>query len=192
MKISILTPTGDRPASLLRQKRYIQRSVYPKSWKIEWIVVDDGQKPFDPGDCSYHRREPDGPNSLERNMYSIGQLDSEYVMIWEDDEWYGPNRIKDQIKAIDKSTKHMHGYREGIYYHLPSRGYRQMRNNDHASWCETVMTTELWNKLIEFILKPKGDTVYLDIKMWRMFGPEHGFLTDNVPNRCTLGLKGLG
>ena len=189
MNVTIFTPTGDRPASLMRQKRYIQRSIIPKTWNVNWLVVDDGVVPFNPGDCEYRRREPDGNSSLERQVKFVGNLDTDYVLIWEDDDWCSPHRIRNQIKLLHKSQKHLHGYSCGVYYHIPSQGYRKMQNGDHASFCETAMTAVLWNRFVEIYLSTVGKKVFLDLELWGVFR-QYGVLTPNEP-RVSLGLKGL-
>jgi hypothetical protein len=189
MHITIITPSGDRPTSLLRQKRYIKRSLYPKSWKIKWVVIDDGILPFDPKGCEYHRREPDGPGSLERQVRFLGKLKTDFVLIHEDDDWYSPHRIRNQINLLNKSQKHLHGFSHGIYYHVPIRGFRRMENGGHASFCETAMTAELWNRFVDLYLTPAGNKVFLDLELWKLFS-QYGVLTPPEPRVC-LGLKGL-
>ena len=106
MKVCCLTCTGDRPLALSRAKYYIQRSRYPVEGTVEWVVVDDGITPYNPGECTYLRRSPDGPNSLGRNLlYGLiyianSLLIPDYVIIHEDDDWYHPDRIVTQVDKL--------------------------------------------------------------------------------------------
>src|SRR5688572_20427921 len=133
-KVCLLTPTGDRPLQLARSRTYVERS--RTEHEVEWVVVDDGLVPFDPGGCRYLRRTPDGAPSISRNvLFGIPHCDGDYVLIWEDDDWYSADRV--QAQAARLAQVPMHGWGQTMYYHVGASKYLLFDNMEHAAFFET-------------------------------------------------------
>lgn len=163
MKIACLTCTGDRPKMLERSKYYLERSTL----QAEWIVVDDGITPFNPGGCRYLRRKPDGPNSLARNMlHGLRECNADIILFWEDDDWYAPTRIQNQVAGMRKCS--LHGWRNSIYYNIAHRCWHAHMNTRHSSLFETGIRADLKAGLISLIEKDVNNP-FIDLKLWQEF-----------------------
>ena len=196
MRIAVVTPTGDRPGSLARQSHYLERSILPPETKPHWIVVDDGKNPYSPPApqgwyTSYFLRKDQSGCSLVMNlMLGLSHaltLSPDYVFIWEDDDWYGPDRIIDQLDYLLRGRP-MHGYFNSLYYHVPLQRFKLMPNKT-ASLFEMAFTGELVEPILDFLSAYDGDGKGLDGKLWRMFSG----LKQAPPRKkfTSIGLKGL-
>lgn len=192
-----LTPTGDRPESLALSKFYYERA---KSYylqnngdSLEWWVVDDGITPFDPGGCKYLRRQPDGPNSLGRNLsyaFESGVLEAEQILMWEDDDWYASTRIHNQARQLNRWT--LHGYSQSIYYHLGLQGYFQHENFQHSSLFETAMRRET-AQAFKAVIDSNINEPFLDLLLWkRVQGKLHPHCGEAIGIKGAKGRPGLG
>jgi hypothetical protein len=183
MKICCLTCTGDRPEMLKRSKFYFERAIKP--CLVEWVVIDDGVVPFNPGGCSYYRREPDGPNSLGRNtLYGLDRCNCDYIFFWEDDDWYSPLRITNQIRKV---TMHgLHGYTNSIYYNIKYNCYYIHNNTRHASLYETALSATYKDAVKKLIIKNMNNS-FIDLIIWRELW-HLGRLDRN--NYTAVGIKG--
>jgi hypothetical protein len=182
-KVCLLTPTGDRPLQLSRSRTYVERS--QTEHEVEWVVVDDGIVPFDPGGCRYLRRAPDGAASIGRNiLFGIPHCDADYVLVWEDDDWYSPLRVQAQTERL----KHvpMHGWGTTMYYHVGASRFLVFDNTQHAAFFETGFQRKRLEALVPFMAS--SNKQFLDLLLWRMF-PGLGSV-DRSPRLC-VGMKGL-
>lgn len=167
MKIICLTPTGDRPDSLALSRFYFERARDYFGNDVTWMVVDDGIIPFDPGGCTYIRRKPDGPNSLGKNLkyaFANGALEGESILMWEDDDWYAPTRISNQLRYLNRWP--LHGYSKSIYYNLRVGGVFQHENFLHSSLFETAMRRETAQTFDALINNHLGEP-FLDLLLWK-------------------------
>jgi len=202
MNVVVVTPTGDRPASLARQARYLQRSVLPAGTNPSWIVIDDGVVPYAPPRIDgwrtvYSRPKPMQGISLLRNLV-VGLAEAvlcgpDYVLIWEDDDWYSPSRIENQVGALirGKADKvYLHGPASSIYYHVPQRMWRLMPNPRHASLFETAFSKELIFPMMEYFKDVEGDRISVDRSIWSHFSSS-GKIDPVTVCRDSVGIKGM-
>lgn len=184
-KTVCLTLTGDRPALLDLSRKWFERS--DKIGTVDWLVIDDGVTPHNPGGCQYVRREPDGPNSLIRQLKFALPLCASYdnILIWEDDDWYALDRAKDQICNLMWNPKPLHGYGRAIYYHLTAKGFVQHCNTDRASLCAMAFRSEF---IPNILACADSNDPFIDLRIWKMFGKSHG--TISLDNKKTVGIKG--
>ena len=182
-KVCLLTATGDRPQQLSRSRFYVERSV--TACEVEWVVVDDGVTPFNPGGCRYLRRTPDGPGSIARNiLWGIPHCDGDYVLIWEDDDWYSPLRIQAQTERLAKVP--MHGWGQTMYYHVGTHRYIVFDNMQHSAFFETGFQRKQLESFVPFIAS--SNKQFLDLLLWRTFA---GTGTVEPSQRRCVGIKGL-
>lgn len=183
--IACLTPTGDRPQALALSKKYFERARDNYGSDVKWIVVDDGNTPFNPGSCIYLRREPDGPNSLGRNLlhgFKIA-VEAEHILMWEDDDWYSATRITNQVKQLNRWG--LHGYNKSVYYNVQVNGVYEHENYTHSSLYETAMRRETAQRFVELI-KNNVNERYLDVLLWKHIKGKVA-----VQNRDCIGIKGM-
>lgn len=187
--ICCITPTGDRHSSLTLSRSYFERAkahyFTKEDTDVRWLVVDDGIDPFNPGGCEYLRRMPDGPNSLGRNLkfgFANGALDAEHILIWEDDDWYAPTRIVNQVKQLNRYP--IHGYSQSVYYNVALKGVFRHENFSHSSLFETAMTRET-AQMLDAIITKNIDEPFLDLLLWKAV---KGKLTPHCGE--AIGIKG--
>lgn len=200
MNVSIVTPTGDRHHSLARQARYIARSVLPQGTKLTWIVVDDGKDPcrlMSLGvDVVCIPQAPMDGCSLVRNLLA-GVVESiyhnpDYVLFWEDDDWYAKDWIASQLEPLVNGKEkrvYMSGPARSLYYNVPMRIWREMANNSFSSMYETAVSKEILFPLIEFLKESVRQSKGIDRKMWGRFANRSA--TFHPKERRSIGLKGM-
>jgi hypothetical protein len=191
-QVYVITCTGARPEAFALCEKYMRRQTL-KDWT--WIVVDDyehatpctmGQtvirpEPFWPGN-SVH-------NTLNRNMVAglraVGTGSEDYVIFVEDDDWYSPTYLAEQVAALSSfSDKQMVGQIPACYYHVKIGVYKVFDNRDHASLCQTAIRGTLVPALIE--LCESGD--WIDVTFWgRKASVSHTY----AGNKSVVGIKGL-
>jgi glycosyltransferase involved in cell wall biosynthesis len=104
--VSALMVTRNR-ANLARRA---VRCFAQQTWQNkELVIVDDGAEDYEPilapwrdqVTLHYHRYAPDPDRRLgaARNL-SLDAANGEFLMQWDDDEWYHPDRIAVQMEAI--------------------------------------------------------------------------------------------
>lgn len=180
MQIACITCTGDRPEMLERSKFYLERSTQ----HAEWVVIDDGIVPFNPGGCTYLRREPDGPNSLARNLlYGLERTQADMYLFWEDDDWYAPTRIATQCAALRRHA--LHGWRNSIYYNIALRCWHAHMNTRHSSLFETGIREDLKSGIVAMLKASQNP--FVDLRIWREYWA-HGKIEKH--DRQAIGIKG--
>ena len=75
----------------------------------ELVIIDDGDEDYEPMlaeyrqsfPIHYHRIQPEPSTYLGqlRNL-SLSRANGEFLVQWDDDEWYHPERIERQMRAI--------------------------------------------------------------------------------------------
>jgi glycosyltransferase involved in cell wall biosynthesis len=187
--ITLLTPTGGRPYQMRLSEIYKNRQ--KTKLNIQWIVIDDFKdtaqtdydcdlvivrKPFwKPGDKTL------GQNILEGMKF----IESDFVLFWEDDDWYHPDYIQFYYEQLQKCDLFGQGFAR--YYNVNSGGYRVWDNKRHASLCQTGMRTE---KLLENAnLFERLDCPFYDLQLWRARRIRKHIDVHSMP--YCIGMKGM-
>ena len=185
-KICCLTLTGDRHETLNQARYYFKRSYLEQP--VDWVVIDDGIKPYNPGDCVYFRRTPDGPLSLARQFTfafeHLSRLGYTDIVICEDDDWYSNVRIQLQIEALNYVD--LHGWNKSFYYNVKNRVYHQNKNRNHASLYESAMKMDITKLLVKRIKAHRLGS-FIDIELWKI---KCNSSLDEQNGHC-VGIKGL-
>lgn len=191
MLVSCFTCTGDRTLALKKARQLFERAAGNVRYAVEWVVVDDGITPFDPGGCTYYRRQPDGPNSLGRNiLFGLPKCRGDFILFWEDDDWYAPERIEVQVNALKDVL--LHGWCKTWYYNVPNRLYHQHKNLKHASLFETGIRRELVSSVLE-VTRAEGNNPFIDMALWKALkGRLEPFAGICVGIKGAPGRAGLG
>lgn len=107
--VSCLVVTANRPHLLRRAVRCFNRQSYPHR---ELVVLDDGTEDLTPAladvpaaQLRYERipRQPDNVLGALRNQ-SLDLARGTYVAQWDDDDWYHPDRLTIQIRALERGA----------------------------------------------------------------------------------------
>src|SRR4029077_11544726 len=110
-KVTILTPTKDRPGFLAQCAKYVSAQTYPKHL-LQWVIVNSGEL-FDPYRGRRARPSPAFQalatecSSLEIPLrgVSLGMLrnagvkaaDGDIIVHFDDDDWHAPDRVERQV-----------------------------------------------------------------------------------------------
>lgn len=190
-KITLITPTGDRPFAFDLCQNWMSRQTVKY---FQWIVIDDGKVPMTPKvEMQYIRREPkpnDPKCTLALNIsLALNYVKGDYVFIIEDDEYYAPNYLETMMNNF--GLYFIIGLKDSRYYHLQSGGYIKLKNPVHASLAETAFIASIVPEVKKIVdSKIHKLPPYFDIDIWKQFYKQ-SFLFDDETNPIYLGIKGL-
>jgi glycosyltransferase involved in cell wall biosynthesis len=119
-----------------------------QDWKEkELIVVDDGDDPVEdlvasvPG-ARYFRTERFKTVGDKLN-FACEQARGEVIVTWDDDDWYAPERITDQLNLLVRCGKALAGYHTILFYDgQRASQYRGSRN--YAVGTSQVYRKQFW------------------------------------------------
>jgi glycosyltransferase involved in cell wall biosynthesis len=142
--VSCIMPTFNRrhliPASLA--------CYAAQDWQDkELVVVDDGtdcvQDLFDAvPNCRYVRAEK-FKTLGEKVNFCCERAQGEIIVTWDDDDWYAPTRITDQVTRLMQSNKSVTGYSNVLFYDgQRASQYRGAR--DYATGTSQVYRKDFW------------------------------------------------
>lgn len=187
MKVSVITPTADQPRGMWLAEQYMARQTVQPD---EWIVADDGQEHAILSRRQIHLKLPrvyEGGRSLASNILeALPEVSGDVVLIWEHDDWYGPNHIETCLRTLRGFLAS--GSVSQRYYHIPSRQYAAMTNKGSAL-CNTALTAKAMDYLKAAALQvlDRGG-IGVDRVFWDLLPSGAG----NVHRENTMvGIKGL-
>jgi glycosyltransferase involved in cell wall biosynthesis len=105
--VSCVMVTRNRAFIARRALKCFAEQTWPHK---ELVILDDGQEDYGPAIAEgaaalavrYHREQPQPGRFLGGLRNKALELASgDYIMQWDDDEWYHPTRIEVQMRAID-------------------------------------------------------------------------------------------
>ena len=108
--VSVCTPTFNRRPFIPITFEIFNNQDYPKD-RLEWIIVDDGTdsiedliKEANIPQIKYHRLKEKMSLGKKRNyMHSLISSKSEYIIYFDDDDWYPYDRISHSIEMLEKN-----------------------------------------------------------------------------------------
>lgn len=193
--VTCITPTGDRFLALdLCRKWIFNQTMHPDLH----VIVDDGKVPSFIGNLKpyemYVRREPklsDPKHTLVVNVdFAMKYLKEGKVFFIEDDEYYSPDYISIMSKQLDMFD--FVGIGCSKYYHLPTGGWQQHLNMDHASLAQTCFNMSYVDLVSKCVSKGMSQN-WLDDNIWREVRKSKSIKScifkDEVSLYC--GMKGL-
>lgn len=140
MRLSLVTPTCDRPRGIELCERYMARQTV--KWH-EWIVADSGATPATLTMGQRHIRQPmpPGARNLASNiMAALDRVTGEAVVIIEDDDHYSPDHLAACANGMESQAAY--GCPKLNYYNVQHRCWIKMRNKGSAL-CQTAFRREL-------------------------------------------------
>lgn len=117
--VSCIMPTCGRPSFVPKAIEYFLRQDYPAR---ELVIVDDGPVsveslvPADPR-IVYVRRPTRRSVGDKRNL-ACELARGELIAHWDDDDWYAPRRLSNQVAALRESGARICGLRDLLYFDL--------------------------------------------------------------------------
>lgn len=140
MKISVVTPTCDRPLGVKLCELYIARQTLQPH---EWIVSDSGVTPagLTQGQIHLHQPAPPGARNLACNiMRALDRVTGDIVVIAEDDDWIAEDHIERCVEGLRKRAAY--GCPALNYFNVAHRCWVAMKNRGSAL-CQTAFRREL-------------------------------------------------
>lgn len=144
MLVSAIMPTCDR-------RRFIPASLkcyQDQTWKNrELIVVDDGSDSvadlLNGVDGASYYRVPKFKTLGEKVNFCCEKANGEIIATWDDDDWYAPDRLKDQVSRLVLSGKSLSGYHTILFYDgIRASQYRGAP--DYATGSSQVYKKSFW------------------------------------------------
>lgn len=188
--LTIITPTGERPAAFDFCQRMMAQQTY--SGAVRWIIVDDGREPSPlwfaraGWDVEIIRPSPlwaPGDNTQGRNL--LAALDcvrrGDVLTVVEDDDHYAPGWL--QWVADNAGAAELIGEAEAVYYNVRTRTWRAIGNDEHASLRCSAMRGGAIETFRSVLATPYR---YYDLRLWRRHADKKVF-----PRRLTVGIKGM-
>jgi len=187
MRLTLITPTGDRPAAFALCEQWMQRQTV--GWD-QWLVYDDGVTPTTCTLNQHYLRCPQyaGRGSLISKLhhaFSSGLVQGDACAFIEDDDWYHPKYLEVTSNALS-SGYDMAGEGQAVYYNVQWRVWSVHSNMHHASLCQTMVKASLYPIVMRRCQEPNP---FLDVRLWKtecrklVFPPQ-------VP-RLLIGIKGM-
>ena len=120
--VSCIMPTADRRAFAAQAIRYFRRQEYAVR---ELVLIDDGEDPvadLAAGDerIRYVRMPARATIGHERNVACAAARGS-VIAHWDDDDWYGPERLTRQVEALTAQGAAVCGLRRVLYLSVGRR-----------------------------------------------------------------------
>jgi glycosyltransferase involved in cell wall biosynthesis len=205
-KVSLLTPTRDRPVQFRLCERWMARqSLEP----FEWVVIDDGDSPAHLTLGQRHvRREPSAERcTLNENLRAgVREARGELVVVVEDDDWYHRDYLRFMVDLARGAE--LFGIGLNYYYNLPLHQFTRNANNRHASLCTSgwrgSREVRRWVERACVESRSQGSP-FVDAFLWNRKRGYPGFVNDHqwfigfrrrlhlaLRPVLSLGIKGLG
>jgi glycosyltransferase involved in cell wall biosynthesis len=135
--VSCIMPTRDRPELVALSIEKFQAQDYPHK---ELIVLDDGRTPLeelaDPS-IRYVRMDRDYVTVGEKRAIACRLARGEVISVWDDDDWYTPERLRCQVMPIVYGEADMTGLRCDHLLCLPSGDVWQVNDEVHRCMFES-------------------------------------------------------
>jgi len=133
--VTCIMPTSDRRAFVPQAVKYFLRQDYPN---LELLVVDDGDDPV--ADCvpedpriRYVRVRGKMTIGAKRN-FACEHARGELIAHWDDDDWYAPRRISEQVGALLGSDAQICGTSVLLFYDAARGRAFEYRYKGRPSW----------------------------------------------------------
>lgn len=140
MRISVITPTADRPRGIELCERWMARqTVRPH----EWIVSDGGKTParLTMGQVHLHQPSAPGAANLAGNILrALDAVTGDVVVIVEDDDHYAPDHLEACADGLRRAPAY--GCPRLVYFNVAHRCWIHMANRGSAL-CQTAFRREL-------------------------------------------------
>jgi len=187
--LTLITPTGDRPESFALCEKWVGAQTFKDFF---WIVVDDGHHETVVNSADMIIRPealPLNKNSQGRNLrIALDQVDTPYVAIIEDDDYYRPDYLEKMMTKIVDGGYDIVGESCAFFYNIRFRKYKKIKNYRHAALCQTVLRKHMIPYLLSAI---KNNKIVYDLALWQL-ASSFGYKTFLFPkSESVVGIKGM-
>lgn len=198
--LSVITMTGDRWLGFTYCIEYMRRQTFAGS--VQWIIVDDGDKPTFDGRRSLEHLPPtmrpevtrlspvDTPReSFRRNLLiALEQVKSDRIVFVEDDDWYSPHWLS--ICHSGLLYYERVGERYPTMFNVRHRQWKTHLNHWHSSLCSTAIRSSVIEPLVNWLNStPRPETT--DGTIWNRLGLDNENAVLYPGPRSVIGIKGM-
>ena len=156
--VSCIMPTSDRPLFVPKAIEYFSRQDYPNK---ELIILDDGNrkiKDFIPSHPNIHYFELEKRMKVgEKRNIAIKNSHGQFIMHWDDDDWYASNRIRYQLQALLEEKADICALRPGLFYEVKEDIFWRYGEDLHEKLYyagviggSITYTKKLWERFVRF------------------------------------------
>lgn len=190
MRLTVITPTANRPEGLARARCYLHRQTCQPD---EWIVSDGSQSDPPPPAHAYtliRNPGPPGAENFARNvLHALLESHGDVIVFVEDDDWYAADHLARLVGLLaDNGDAWAAGDDLQRYYNVPARLYRTF-DNVGASMCQTAIRREALPLMVETISACLAKGSYgVDTTFWRAL-PRERWAIRRL--NTVVGMKGL-
>ena len=138
--VSCITPTCNRREFFPRAVQCFLSQDYPN---LEWVVLDNGDDPIrdllPPNrQVTYLEIHPRLNHGRMMNI-ACGMAHGEYLIVFDDDDWYAPNRVTRQVEPLIADPVLQVSGTSTLYYyeHGTQRAYRYVRPRN-GTWISAI------------------------------------------------------
>jgi len=187
-RVTVITPTCDRPVGLTFAERWMRRQTRPPD---EWIVSDGGEVP---APCRMGQRQihvpqlPGARNLVENLRRALDVATGDVIVLWEDDDWYAPTHLERLLVQLATPRVLAAGDNKQRYYHVGARRWHVYQNRG-AALCQTGFRRELVPLFREILDRCLAVDHYgIDSRFWGALSPDQKQLAHTA---TVVGIKGL-
>jgi hypothetical protein len=189
MRVSVITPTCDRPVGLALAERFMARQTRQPD---EWIIADGGRQApaVSQGQMVISEPQAPGPQNFARNLLNaLALVSGDVVVVWEDDDAYKPAHIETLVRRLESSDGLLiAGDDDQRYYNVAARCWRTFQNIG-GCFCQTAFKRSLIPQLRSVIEACARKNSYgIDTAFWKSVDASHWSI---ARDRTVLGIKGL-
>lgn len=192
MKVTVITPTCDRPVGIRELERMM---VAQTRQPDQWLVCSGGTvHPQVATAVMMPLLDPPAPgpaNLVENLLHGLDFASGDVIVFVEDDDWMHQTHIERLVRQFEDAPRTLAAAGDDMqrYYNLPLRLYRTF-DNVGASLCQTAIHRAMipvFKAVAEGCAK-RG-TYGIDTTFWReILG---SYETSLVRTKTVVGLKGL-
>lgn len=143
--ISCIMPTRNRPEWVARSLRYFEAQVC--FWDRELVIVDGSDEPGAFPSYAKVIRPAKTPKIGEARNLACEYAAGDIILHWDDDDWYGPMRIHNQVSHLLESGAGLTGYNEMLFAdQLLRRAWRYTHGGRYAIGTSLCYRRELWQR----------------------------------------------
>ena len=195
MKVSVITPTGDRSNLLGRLNTYMSRQTRQPD---EWIVCDDGAEapPVKLDATTYIKpswiRGEFGTSTLPANLLeAMNYVTGDLILIMEDDDWYDKDYIQTYVELAELYPESLlFGCANNVYYRWPEGLFLGHNNKQHSSLCSTGFKSGATDQFIQSCINP-WMKYYVDGGLWYNYGKKLDRTMFIHEKPIVIGMKNL-
>lgn len=209
MKLTLLTPTRNRPDSFALVEKWVTEQTIWKNRpniELEWIVVNDGKTKYKytMGQRVVLRKSVGKRHSLCQNIIDGLKISTgDLIFFLEDDDWTHPNYLEHlwRVWSHSRRTIKVLGLTHARYYNIRYEKLRVCGNKEHASLGATAIDKSAVTAAVN---AARCGVPTLDLRLWRharskkwpIYLAPDVLQTDgrrlHVGLKCMPGEKGIG